>query len=58
MFIFYPNCSSDEPCHTPVVVGLFLFALASSAVSILWSCVSYVVDDKINGTAYGIMYCV
>jgi len=54
--MLYPNCSQESPCYLPVILGLGLLALSSSILCILFSCVSKVVNEEIEGTAFGIIF--
>lgn len=58
--MFYPTdqCSENHPCLYSAVFAYVILAISTSCLNIYWSCVTLVVPEKIQGTAFGIMLAV
>ena len=58
VFMFYPYCSVEGPCLTPVVIGMIILCIGSAMLQIIWACFSIVIENEIMGTAWGVLFCI
>jgi hypothetical protein len=57
--MFYPYCDPDEPsCYTPVALGMGIYCISASLLQLLWACFSIVIDNEIQGTSWGLLFCI
>ena len=58
IFLLYPDCSPDAPCHWPVFIGLTFLAFSASLMVLFWSFIYLIIEQKYQGTAYGLIFCI